>query len=409
VPDDKERAFVEARVGVLVGASHAELGRDELFAGWRLFLERLAAAEPVVLLIEDLQWADTGLLDFLQYLLEWSRESRIFILTLARPEFTETRPDWLTGRREVFTLHLSPLADPLLDEMLRGLVPNLPGPLRQRIIERAQGVPLYAVELIRSLVDRDLVVPRDGVYTLLGNVDQLEVPGTVTSLISARLDALPSAERSLIKDLAVLGDTFPASSVAAISTVPVDRIEGLLRTLVAKEIVAVHKDPLSPEQGRYVFVQTLLRDVAHGMLTKRERRSRHLAVARHLQATYPNEGEEVADVIAAHYTDAYHASTIDEQNELRSATVHALARSGRRAGLIGAPDTAEQAFRTAAELSVDEHEQAVLLASAGDMAKQGGRPTDAQNLFEKAARLHGTAGRRRDAARVTCRIGRCQS
>ncbi|CAN5183341.1 hypothetical protein BH20ACT5_BH20ACT5_19320 [soil metagenome] len=297
VPDEQERAFIGPRLAVLVGAEGeggAELGREELFAGWRLFLERLAEAQPVVLLIENVQWADSGLLDFLEYLLEWSTDSALFILTLARPELAESRPGWLAGRRDCVTLHLGALSDLLLGELLQGLVPGLPAEVSRRIIATAQGVPLYAVELVRSMIDRRLVSAGDGRYAVIADVRELDVPGTLTSLITARLDALPAAERALVKDLAVLGDSFPASSVAAISHAPAERVNGLLTGLVGKEILSRRADPLSPDRGQYTFVQTLLRTVAHNMLTKRERKTGHLAVAQHLQSAFPNGGEEVA-------------------------------------------------------------------------------------------------------------------
>ncbi|MDQ3224263.1 MAG: AAA family ATPase, partial [Gemmatimonadota bacterium] len=409
VPDAQERAFITPRVAVLVGASSLELGREELFAGWRLFLERLAERHPVVLVIENLQWADSGLLDFLEYLLEWSHDSALFILTLARPDLVEKRPGWLAAHRDSLSLNLGPLPDALLAEVLHGLVPNLPAPVSQAIIARAQGVPLYAVELVRSLVDRGVVTIRGGVHTVIAEIGDLDVPDTLTSLISARLDRLPAAERRLVKDLAVLGDSFLASSVAAISDATVGQVNELLRALTSKQILTVRSDPLSPDRGQYTFVQTLLRSVAHSMLTKRERKTRHLAVAAHLQAGNPDGAEDIAEVIAAHYLTAYHASAPAEQDDLREQTVQALSRAGYRAGQVGSPDTAETHYRAAAELATIEEQKATLLASAGDMARQAGRLVDAQKLYETAADLHTTAGRPDQAATLAASIGYCKS
>ena len=415
VPDEQERAFIGPRLAVLVGAGGAggvggvELGREELFAGWRLFLERLAEAQPVVLLIENVQWADSGLLDFLEYLLEWSTESALFILTLARPELAESRPGWLAGRRDCVPLNLGPLPDLLLGELLQGLVPGLPAEVSRRIVATAQGVPLYAVELVRSMLDRGLVTADGGGCAVAADVGGLDVPQTLTSLITSRLDGLPAAERGLVKDLAVLGDSFPASSVAAISHAPPERVKGLLDGLVGREILTRRADPLSPDRGQYTFVQTLLRSVAHNMLTKRERKTGHLAVAEHLQTAFANGGEEVAELIAAHYLQAYHAAPAEEQDQLREQTVHALARAGHRAGQVGAPDTAENHYRSAADLSTDEQQQASLTASAADMAKQAGRDVDALTLYQTAERLHTSAGRDLDAAALAARIGLCHA
>ncbi len=169
VPDEAERDFVFPRLGALLGAGEAELSREELFAGWRLFLERMAASQPVVLVIEDLHWADTGLLDFIEYLLEWSADVPIFVLALSRPELAERRPGWLADRRNATSIQLDPLDNDAVGVLLDGLVPAMPAGARSRIVDRSEGVPLYAVETVRSLIDRDLVVPRDGAYTLAGD------------------------------------------------------------------------------------------------------------------------------------------------------------------------------------------------------------------------------------------------
>src|SRR5204863_5581361 len=119
--------------------------KEDLFSAWRIFFERMAAREPVVLLFEDLQWADDGLLDFIEYLLDWSRTSPIFVLTLARPELAERRSAWGVGRRDFTSLFLEPLASADIERLLHVLAPGLPGELRARIAAHAEGVPLHAV------------------------------------------------------------------------------------------------------------------------------------------------------------------------------------------------------------------------------------------------------------------------
>ena len=233
VSDEAERAFITARLGVLVGADAAELAREELFAGWRLFIERLAGTGPVVMVVEDLQWADAGLLDFLEYLLDWSGDLPIFILTFARPELAERRPGWLVDRRNATTMHLDPLPPGVLDDLLDDLVPGMPETAKAQIAERAQGIPLYAVETVRALVDRDVVIPQDGVYRLVGDIGDFEVPATLTSLLASRLDALVPAERELVKGLAVLGATFPRSAVEVVTEAPTEQVDGWLQALVA--------------------------------------------------------------------------------------------------------------------------------------------------------------------------------
>src|SRR4051794_23467721 len=143
ITDPAEREFLLPRLGVLLGVSDDDLGREELFAGWRLLFERLAETEPVVLAFEDLQWADSGLLDFIDYLLDWAADSPIFVITFARPELAEARPGWPAGRRNATSLYLEPLKPADMAAVLDDLVADLPGALRDRIVERSEGIPLY--------------------------------------------------------------------------------------------------------------------------------------------------------------------------------------------------------------------------------------------------------------------------
>ena len=159
VSDPGQRAYAGVRLGLLLGVEFAgdgggPLAREELFAGWRLFFERLAAESPVVLLVEDAQYADAGLLDFLDYLIDWTRELPIFVLVFARPELA--RPGFGAGRNRV-TLTLDPLDAASMEALVDALVPGTPAAARAKVTAQAQGIPLFAVETVRALVDRDIV------------------------------------------------------------------------------------------------------------------------------------------------------------------------------------------------------------------------------------------------------------
>jgi class 3 adenylate cyclase len=152
VADARERRLVDPRLAHLLGLEQRSAAdRADLFSGWRLFFERMAATQPVVLAFEDLQWAESGLLDFIDYLLEWSADFPIFILALARPELMATRRTWTPA------ITLPPLDDEAMAMLLGQLVPGLPGELAAQIRRRAEGVPLYAVETVRMLIDRGLL------------------------------------------------------------------------------------------------------------------------------------------------------------------------------------------------------------------------------------------------------------
>src|ERR671935_34851 len=197
LPDEEERAWVGPRLGNLLGLEErSDTDRQDLFAAWRLFFERLAETSPVVLVFEDLQWADPALLAFVEYLLEWSEAQRLYVLALSRPELAERQPEFGRGVRNAASLALKPLADPEMTALLDGYVPGLPEELRAQVLARAQGVPLYAVETVRMLLDRGLLAQEGSVYRPTGETETLEVPETLQALIAARLDGLPAEERT---------------------------------------------------------------------------------------------------------------------------------------------------------------------------------------------------------------------
>jgi len=359
VPDPAERAYIGVRLGRLLGVTAAgdggaALSRPELFAGWRLFFERLAAVQPVILLVEDAQYADAGLLDFLGHLIDWARDLPVYVLVFARPELGQARPGFGAGRNRS-TLTLDPLDAASMDRLVDALVPGMPPSVRSRITRQAQGIPLFAVETVRSLIDRDIVQPVEGVYRLVGDVGELTVPDSLHALLAARLDALDPGARRLTADAAVLGTTFPAEALIAVSGQDEPSVRAVLADLVAREVLSVSADPLSPEQGSYRFSQEMLRQVAYDTLSRRDRKARHLAVAAHLRSAFPGDGEEVTEVIARHYLDALGAIPDDpDADEIRGQAITALIRAAERAERTGAPARAAASYAAAAELSPPE-------------------------------------------------------
>ena len=355
VPDPAEQAYAGLRLGRLLGVAFggdtgAALSREELFAGWRLFFERLASENPVILLVEDAQYADTGLLDFLDHLIDWVRDLPVYVLVFARPELGQARPGFGAGRNRS-TLTLDPLDAASMDLLVDALVPGMPPAARAKITRQAQGIPLFAVETVRSLIDRDVVQPVEGVYRLTGDVGELAVPDSLHALLASRLDALDPDTRRLIADAAVLGTTFPAEALIAVSERDEPSVRAALADLVRREVLSVSADPLSPERGSYQFAQQMLRQVAYDTLSRHDRKARHLAVAAHLRATFPSDGEEVADVIARHYLDALNAiPDAPDAAEIRDQAVATLTRAAERAERTGAPGRAAASYAAAAGL-----------------------------------------------------------
>jgi len=400
VESGEERRWVEPRLAHLVGLEErtATDPRD-LYAAWRFFFERLAAQRLTVLVFEDLQWADSGLLDFIEYLLEWSRNAPILVVTLGRPELMERRPGWGTGKRGLTALNLDPLPPEAMSMLLAGMAPGLPDDLAVRILDRAAGVPLYAVETVRMLLDRGLLIEKGGTFHLEGSVESLEVPETLHALIAARLDSISPSERQLLQDAAVIGKSFTAGAVRAITGVPADDVERCLASLVNKDLLAIQSDPRSPERGQYVFVQDLVRSVAYGTLARRDRKMRHLSAAAYLEGSWSDE-EEVAEVVASHLIEAYEADVdAPDAIELRDRARDALVRAGDHASSLAAAASAEHYYERALELAPPE-DQAALHARAGQMAWLQVHAAVARRHLDEAAALLTAAGSVGAAARI---------
>jgi class 3 adenylate cyclase/tetratricopeptide (TPR) repeat protein len=397
--DEREQRLVEPRLAHLMGLEQREApDRADLFSGWRLFIERLATRDPVVLVFEDLQWADSGLLDFIEYLLEWSADFPIFILALGRPELIAMRPRWEA-------LRLGPLSPGAMLELLAGLVPGLPKELAVELSDRSEGVPLYAVETLRMLLDRGVLAQEGARYVVTGEIDTLAVPESLQALLASRLDCLDPAERALVQDAAVLGQSFTAAGLAALGERSIDEAERLLGGLVAKQVIAFNDDELSPERGQYEFLQGLLRSVAYGTLSRRDRKARHLAAARYLQTTRGTEGHEIAEVIASHYLDAVSADPgAPDAPAIKRSARQMLAAAGARAASLALGEEAERIFAQATELAEDDATRAELLERAGRAAWLAGNADTACRRLNEAIELFSATGGTDAVARATAEV-----
>jgi predicted ATPase/class 3 adenylate cyclase len=409
VPDPTDRVFVEPRLQHLLGLTdRIATDRQDLFSGWRLFIERMAEQHPVIMVFEDIQWADASLIEFLEYLLEWSRGFPLFVLTLARPEVVDRHPAWGAGMRSFTSVQLEPLAGEAIDLLLRGLVPGLPDEALAKIRDRADGIPLYAVETVRMLLDRGLLEPGANGYQVAGELTSLDVPETLHALIASRLDGLPTAERLCLQDASVLGKTFSARGIAAISggAEPSE----LLSSLARKELLVLDTDPRSPERGQYGFLQALVQRVAYDTLSRHDRKAKHLAAARYLADEAGIDPDEIAEVIAAHYVDAARAD--ETAADAPDITAHArswLERAGERAASLAAADEAQRAFENAAGLADTPVGKAQLLERAGHIARQGARLNESERLLAEARRLYVDAGDMHAAARAAAGVARAMS
>jgi len=327
----------------------------------------------------------------------------VFVLTLARPELLEKRPTWGAGQRAFTSIYLEPLTREAMDELLAGLVPGLPESLREQILDRAEGVPLYAVETVRMLLDRGALEEDGSTYKVVGDIGELEVPETLHALIAARLDGLSEQERSLLQDAAVLGKTFSRRVLAAVSGQSEEAVEPLLASLMRKEVLSLQADPRSPEHGQYGFLQDLVRRVAYETLARRDRKVRHLAAAEHLSAALGED--EIPEVLASHLVAAYEAAAdAPDAASLKARAAQTFALAAERAASLAAAGEAQRYFEQAAELSDEPALQADWLAGGGRMAFTAGRMEQAGLLLERARALYVDQGDAVGAALVDAHL-----
>jgi tetratricopeptide (TPR) repeat protein len=343
------------------------------------------------------------LLAFIEHLLEWSRNHPIYIVTLARPELFDRRADWGAGWRGVTSVTLEPLTDEAMRELLDGLVPGLPEPALARILERAEGVPLYAVETVRMLLAEGRLEPTDGAYRPTGDLTELAVPESLHALVAARLDALEGPMRTLVQEASVLGKTFSVGALAAMNGADPGELERSLRDLVRRELFTVDADPRSPERGQYGFVQAVIREVAYGTLARRERRRLHLAAARYFESL---EDDEISGALAGHYLDAYRARPEGPEGAAVATQARlALKAAAERATRLRSSDLALHYLEQAVEVARDDADRADLYVLAGRAALGANKPRAAQDQLRRAEELYRELGDRPGQLTAIAEIG----
>ena len=386
VPDEDERHWLQSRLAFLLGLDERPAGgREELFSAWRLFFERISDRGTVAMVFEDLQWADPGLLDFIEAVLEWSRNKPIYIVTLTRPDILDHRTTWGVGQRSFVGMHLEPLSGEEMARLVRGLVPDADDESVRRIVARAEGMPLYAVETIRMLADRGVLRAGEHAYEVAGDLGEMGVPETLHALIASRLDALGAADRALVQNAAVLGKSFTIDGLVAVTGVAGDGLEPRLADLVRKEFLDVEADPRSPERGQYAFVQSIIREVAYGMLSKPDRRRQHLAAAHYFEAI---GDEELAGVVATHYMEALRATPPGpDADALAARAQDGLGRAAERARALGSPQQSLVYLEQALNLTPAGAERAVLLSQAAETAEDALREDESLRYRREAIAL----------------------
>jgi class 3 adenylate cyclase len=334
VPDPGDRAWIEPRLEGLLGLAEMPPGSTaELFAAWRMLFIRIAEQGPVVMAFEDLHWADDAVLDFIEELMAVVPDRPILIITLARPELLDRRPGWGSGHVNTVGLRLAPLAAETMEELIRAVVLDAPEALVDALVDKAGGIPLYAVELLRMLESRRLIVRhRESTYRVDGDIDTVAVPDSIQELIGARIDQLEGGQRSVLADCAILGQFFTIEGLRALRDEPEEQLTAALQPLVRQEILAMVRDPRSPERGRYRFVQSIFREIARRRISRSDRLARHLRIAEYFESL---GDAEVAGFIAGHRLDALEIASPNEAETLRPLALTSLLQAADRAQGLG--------------------------------------------------------------------------
>jgi class 3 adenylate cyclase/tetratricopeptide (TPR) repeat protein len=391
LPDPPEREWLRARLAPLLGIAGPDAvkaERDELFAAWRRFVEAMASDHPLVLVVEDLHWADPALLDFLQHLVERSADLPLLIVATARPELLERHPGWGDGTPAATRIPLGALTDLEVARLVAALVGRamLPIGVQALLLERAGGNPLYAEEFARLLADQGLVADGE-----VAAVPDIPVPETVHGLIAARLDALAPEVRALVQDAAVVGRVFWPGAVAAMDggNGGGEVVQAALAELERKQLVQRTQTSSVQHQDEYVFWHALVRDVAYAQIPRAGRARRHQAVAEWVEAVAGERVGDLAEVVAHHYGQAlaYARAANEPQariDQLVEPTRRFLVLAGDRTINLDL-DRARAYYRQAVELGQPrDPERPHLLVRTGRVAFQSGDYPEAVAVYEEA-------------------------
>jgi class 3 adenylate cyclase/tetratricopeptide (TPR) repeat protein len=351
VDDPRITDGLVAELRPLVGLEHRqELRGDrqvEAFAAWRRFIEALGRRAPLVLVFEDLHWADQALLDFIEQLQQWTLNTPLLLLCTARPELLERRPAW--GRTGVLTLpplsgaETAVLVASMLDEI------PLPPPVQETLIERAHGNALYAQEYVRMLIDRGLIVRRDDRWALTGD-DELPLPDTVQGIIAARLDALTADEKAVIQDASVIGKVVWLGAVAHVERRDPAFVREQLQTLQRKQLLRLHHVTSVATETQYAFTHALVRDVAYSQIVRPARADKHLRAAEWIESLGGDRADRV-ELLAHHYVTALElGAAAGMADHLPSRARTALVEAADRASSMSAYAAAARFYSQALKL-----------------------------------------------------------
>jgi class 3 adenylate cyclase len=315
VSPDPERAtaVLAYTLGVTVpGVDFSELAprqvRMETHGAWRSFFSALAKRSPVVVVVEDIHWADPAMLDLLEETAD-RVEGPVLFVCPARPELTDRRPEWGGGKRNYSSIFLDPLTSED-SERLVGLllaVEDLPASLRRRILERAEGNPFFLEEIIRQLIDAGGIVREGDRWRAKPGIEDVSIPDTIQGVLAARIDLLAVEEKRALQAAAVVGRVFWTGAVGVVvdGQGPPEALDELLDRVERRELVLSRLSSSMAGQREYIFKHVLTRDVTYESLPRRDRAEAHARVARWIEETVGERRMEFLELLAHHFVEAH--------------------------------------------------------------------------------------------------------
>jgi class 3 adenylate cyclase/tetratricopeptide (TPR) repeat protein len=370
IPDADDAQWIGGHLrplaGLSIGADPAGDRREEAFTAWRRFFEALSEQNPLVLVFEDLHWADDNLLDFVEHLVDWAGHARMLVICNTRPELFERRPGWAGTTRNAVRLSLAPLSDDETAHLIGSLSeqPVMSVETQRALLARAGGNPLYAEQYVRMLAERS-------------DVEDMPLPDTVQGIIAARLDALSVDEKRLLQDAAVHGKVFWLGAVTA--GLERHTAEVRLHAMERKDFIQRARRSSVANEVEYAFLHVLVRDVAYGQIPRGERADKHRRAAEWIASL--GRTEDHAEMLAHHYACALELQRAAGHPIDAAFAERALATlrdAGDRAYSLNAYATAAVYYGSALDLAVPATlERARLLFAVGRSRHMGGDPDEA--------------------------------
>jgi class 3 adenylate cyclase len=329
---------VERRLAVVLGVEAADAAIPEVPAArvtgelaWaiRRHIESLASEKPVMVVVDDLQWADPAILELIQHVTQRSTAVPVLWVCVARPEFLETHPQWGAGRSNTSLTTLNPLNSAETSTLISRLleVEDIPPALHQQLLERSEGNPLFCEEFLRMLIDEGRLLHVEQRWRAEAGAEEIRVPESIQALLAARLDSLPDAQKQTLKAASIVGERFTSEQIAAFGG-DVDTaatLEDLLRTGLVLE------DAAAANGASFRFKHLLVRDMAYSALSKKDRGDLHERFARHLESVTGDRADEYAEIIAHHADRAY---LLSREMRLPDEAIHPRARIALRWNLF---------------------------------------------------------------------------